>query len=357
MFLRLLLFPLAVLYDCATRLRNRLFDCNVLLHRRTFPLPIVCVGNLSVGGTGKTPHVEYLLRLLAPGRHVAVLSRGYGRKTKGFRLAGKGETAATIGDEPFQMHRKFPDVAIAADEKRCRGIDCLMSGARKPDAVILDDAFQHRYVQAGLYILLTDYSRLYTDDFLLPAGRLREARSGARRAHIIIVTKCPPRLTPAETENIKQRLRPTSDQRIFFTALRYADVRPLFPGTANPDFATATSALLITGIACPEPLRRHLGQMCADVRALPFPDHHTYTPADVRQMNATFGRLPSGAVAVTTEKDAVRLLPLADSLSPQLRAALYVQPIEIYFLDDTNKVFNKIITDYVTENKRNSTMD
>lgn len=357
MFLRLLLYPFAVLYGCATRLRNWLFDHNVMLRRRTFPLPVVCVGNLAVGGTGKTPHVEYLLRLLSPGRHIAVLSRGYGRKTKGFRLADEGETAATLGDEPFQMYRKFSGAAIAVDENRCHGIDRLLGGTCIPDAVILDDAFQHRYVQAGLYILLTEYSRLYTEDFILPAGRLREARTGARRAHIIIVTKCPPQLTTDEMADIRQRLHPAPGQRIFFTALRYADARPLFPEAGARKWETAPAALLVTGIARPKPLRRQLERIFPDVHALAFPDHHTFVPTDVQRMNTAYTRLPAGSIAVTTEKDAVRLQPLSDSLSPELRAALYVQPVEITFLDNTNDTFNQIIIDYVTENQRNSTMD
>lgn len=357
MFLRFLLFPFALLYGCVMCVRNLLFDAGVLRQRK-FPLPVVCVGNLAVGGTGKTPHVEYLLRLLAPRYAVAVLSRGYGRGTRGFLRAAPGVTARELGDEPFQMYRKFPAVTVAVDENRCHGLDRLLVGdGAVPDVVVLDDAYQHRYVRAGLYVLLTEYDRIYADDFLLPAGRLRESRSGARRAQVVVVTKCPPDLSETEKERVRRRLRLADGQRLFFSCLRYAALVPFVQdGTATLAGRPAV-ALLITGIARPGSLRRHLEACGLDIRQVAFPDHHTFTPADVRRMNDAYSELPAGAPAFTTEKDAVRLLPWAGHLSPALRAALLVQPIEVGMCGDTNEIFNQIIIDYVTENQRDGAVD
>ena len=350
MLLRLILMPFALIYGCVTSVRNLLFDIGVLRQRK-FPLPVICVGNLAVGGTGKTPHVEYLIRLLSPRHSVAVLSRGYGRRTHGFVRAAQGVTAAELGDEPFQMHNKYPAVTVAVDENRCHGINRLLHGASAtPDVVVLDDAYQHRYVHAGLYILLTEYGRLYADDCLLPAGRLRESRRGTRRARIIIVTKCPPRLTATDMERIRRRLRPTEGQQLYFTTLSYSTPRPLVGNESPAGSGNAATALLITGIAHPEPLQRHLEAQGMKVRALAFPDHHAFTPADVRRMNDAYAKLPDGSAAYTTEKDATRLRPLTRLLSPALCAALHVQPVETTFLNETSDKFNQIIIDYVTKN-------
>lgn len=354
-----LLQPAAWLYGLAVRLRNLLFNRGVL-RETAFPLPVICVGNLSIGGTGKTPHVEHLLRLLSPGRSVAVLSRGYGRKTKGFRLVAESDAAEAVGDEPLQMKRRFPGVTVAVDGDRVEGLRRLTERpAEAPDVVVLDDAFQHRYVKPGLSLLLTDYSRLFPLDRLLPAGRLREPASGKRRADVLVVTKCPPDLSQEERDEIRRLLDPLPRQRLFFTFLRYAPLRPFESGPSPAEIPSLVGrkVLVITGIARHEPLLDHLRAQGAEVTSLAFRDHHAFTPADVRRINAAFELLPpTSRLAVTTEKDAVRLAAL-DGLSPRLVPALYVQPVETAFIGDETQVFNQFIIDYVTTNSANCGVD
>ena len=368
---RLLLLPFAWAFDAVTRLRNALFDTGVM-RRRSFPLPVIAVGNLSVGGTGKTPHTEYLLRLLSGDRRVAMVSRGYGRSTRGFRLASPGDTAGDIGDEPWQMWHKFPQILVAVDGDRCEALDRLLADGRAlPDVAVLDDAFQHRHVRAGLYVLLTEYGRLYTDDWLMPVGRLRESARGARRADIVIVSKCPHSLTPDQAAAVRRRLRLRAGQELFFTAVDYGVPYPLFRDDALPVMSAPLRVLVLTGIARPRPLLDYVGRDGVAVTSLAFPDHHAFSARDVRRINDAFARLPFGSVAVTTEKDAARLFPLREALSPALRRALYVQPVETVFLDpryDTpaqacgtaepaQERFNQIISDYVERDTRNRQMD
>lgn len=368
---RLLLLPFAWLYDAVTRCRNWLYAVGLLRQRR-FPLPLIVVGNLSVGGTGKTPHTEYLLRLLAGDRRVAMLSRGYGRSTRGFLQAAGGMTAADIGDEPWQMWRKFPQATVVVDGDRCEALDRLLADRdRRPDVVVLDDAYQHRSVRAGLNILLTEYGRLYTDDWLMPAGRLRESARGARRAQVVVVTKCPASLSVAGMERVRRRLALRPRQELFFTKMVYGEPYPLFPDEALPVMSAPLRILALTGIAHPRPLLDHMGREGVAVTSLAFPDHHAFTPADVQRIGATFSRLPFGSIAITTEKDAARLFPLREALPQALRRALYVQPIEVAFLnpDDGGQRrrgtasiseqtrFNQIISDYVTSDTRNGAVD
>lgn len=345
----LLLRPAAGLYGIATQLRNALFDRGLLRSRR-FSVPVVGIGNLAAGGTGKTPHTEYLVRLLKPHIHVAVLSRGYGRKTHGFRVADAFCTAAEIGDEPCQIRRKHPDITVCVDEDRCDGIERLNDLLDPPFAILLDDAYQHRYVQPGRQILLTDFSRLYTRDSLLPEGRLREKAAGAARADLIIVTKCPPALRPDEAEAIRNELRPAPHQRLFFTATAYAQPQPLFEAAAAlPAESEAADVLAITGIARPEPMLRHLAEAGHRVSSLRFGDHHAFGPADTERMNRAFAALPRGSVALTTEKDAERLRLVEQHLSPMLKKALAVLPIEIRFLFEGKEEFDRMILNYVSQ--------
>lgn len=349
-----LLWPLACLYDLVMSLRNAAFNRGWLPSRR-FPCATIAIGNLAVGGTGKTPHAEYLLRLLSPQHRVALLSRGYGRRTHGFVMANAESTAADIGDEPLQMQRKFPQVQVAVDEKRCEGMERLLAQAKRPEVVVLDDAYQHRYVCAGLYILLTDFSRLYVNDFVLPAGRLRESKRGARRAQIVIVTKCPEGLNEAQRSDIRQRLRLSTSQKLFFTTFRYGERRPLF--AEGKQCATSGSVLALTGIARPEPLYEHLRRERFQVTPLRFPDHHAFTPSSIALMNRTFSDMPEDTMVVTTEKDAARLRSIANQLCPSLRRQLLVQPIEVAFLKEngkpTEELFTQIINNYVTSNQTN----
>lgn len=342
--LRWFLFPLAVLYGGVTKVRNWLFDLGIL-EEQPIMIPSIAVGNLAVGGTGKTPHVEYLLRLLTPQYRVAMLSRGYGRHTKGLQAVSIKAHPDAVGDEPLQVKRRFPQSLVVVDANRRRGVKWLtQQGA---EAIVLDDAFQHRYVRPGIRILLTTYNRPYTKDELLPMGRLREAQQGAKRADIIIVTKCPSALSPATRDAIVQDLKCREGQSVFFTCNHYGTPYALFPD-ASP-YRQSANLAVITGIAHPEPLITHFAKD-ATVVALRFPDHHRFTKADLQRIEQETAHVSQ---VITTEKDATRLLPYATSLSVTLRQKIYVQPIEVAFLSDENS-FNNIIISYVSTHQRNS---
>lgn len=253
------LWPVSMLYGIGASIRNKLFDWG-MLRSRSFPFPLICIGNLTVGGTGKTPHTEYLIRLLKKEFKVAALSRGYKRETKGFVLASSSSTAAEIGDEPFQMARKFPDITVAVDADRCEGINLIQEKCPATEVILLDDAFQHRYVTPGLSVLLTDYNRPIYEDQLLPAGRLRETRNGKKRADMIIVTKCPAGLSDTEQESIKRKLQPHSGQKVLFTTMKYGKLQPLFANAAERSLDSLKKQeeiLLLTGIASPDGLAKH----------------------------------------------------------------------------------------------------
>ena len=319
--MRFLLLPFAILYGLGVRLRHFLYDRGWLSSKR-YPFPILCVGNLAVGGTGKTPMVEYLVRLLGQ-EQVAVLSRGYRRKTKGFFLADDSATAMTLGDEPYQYHRKFPRATVAVCESRQEGIERLLENPHFK-YIILDDAFQHRKVQAGTNLLLTSYDKLYTQDFLLPVGSLRDIRGRARKAQIIIVTKCP-ELTQAEQEKIIQQLKPLPSQKVYFTTIAYSDrVYSHEDSQALKDFI-ATPFTLVTGIANPTPLVDFLEKKGASFEHLAYSDHHHFS-------NRELELLRQKGCILTTEKDYVRL----EGALP----TLYYLPIETQFLNDQRLIFN-----------------
>ncbi len=335
--------------------RNRLFDKGVL-RSTAFPLPVISVGNLAVGGTGKTPHTEYLLRLLSrEGYRCGMLSRGYGRTTKGFREVAGGQPSET-GDEPFQVQQKFPEVRVCVCENRPEGISKMLATGKRPEVIVLDDAYQHRYVTPSLSILLTDFARPYSRDYVMPAGRLRESRSGARRADIIIVTKCPPTLSEEERQNLHDELHPENRQHVFFTRMRYAALRPLFPEAADlcATFAEGErKTLLLCGIANPRPLAEHIATKYGKPDVESFADHHSFTDAELRR---TAERAEHYEAVITTEKDAVRLA--AKHIPDALRRRLLVQPIEPEFLSaEEAEKFNQIITHHVAENQRNSRVD
>ena len=319
--MRFLLLPFAILYGLGVRLRHFLYDRGWLSSKR-YPFPIVCVGNLAVGGTGKTPMVEYLVRLLGQ-EQVAILSRGYRRKTRGFVLADDSATAMTLGDEPYQYHRKFPRATVAVCESRQEGIERLLENPHFK-YIILDDAFQHRKVQAGTNLLLTSYDKLYTQDFLLPVGSLRDIRSRAHKAQIIIVTKCP-ELTQTEQEKIIQQLKPLPSQKVYFTTIAYSDrVYSHEDSQALKDFI-ATPFTLVTGIANPTPLVDFLEKQGASFEHLAYSDHHHFSNRELELLRQK-GRI------LTTEKDYVRL---EGALS-----TLYYLPIETQFLNDQRLIFN-----------------
>ncbi len=297
-FLRKLLWPLGVVYGAITGVRNMLYDRGILKSEQ-FDIPIIAVGNLSVGGTGKSPMIEYLIRLLSEKYKIATLSRGYKRKSEGFVLADKSSDAETLGDEPYQFHRKFPNVSVAVDANRRRGIKKLVELV-KPDVILLDDAYQHRKVRAGFYILLTSYDSLYVDDLILPAGNLREGRAGSVRADIIVVTKCP-QLTDAEQVEIRKKLKSRNDQPVYFSKICYGDEVIGDQRSYSVLDIRKESKLLIAGIAKPQPFIDHLRS--ADDDILIFPDHHSFSNEDV----AKFISKAAGRKIVTTEKDYVRI--------------------------------------------------
>lgn len=365
--LSILTAPLSLLWGMVVFVRNQLFD-HGLLKSQSFGVPVICVGNIAVGGTGKTPHVEYLLHLLhQQGYRVAMLSRGYGRRTRGYVLANEHHTAADIGDEPFQISRNCPFAQVAVAEKRVTGICRLLDQDNPPQVIVLDDAFQHRYVKAGLNILLTDARRLYTDDHLLPWGRLREPASSARRAQVVVVTKC--------VGGNRPELPLQQGQHLFYSQIKYAALQPfdrqstiLADNSAQETECYANrSVLLIAGIANPLPLVDYVSDQGAqNVTTLSFADHHAFTVKDALRINQAWQKLMADSapdarppLAITTQKDATRLQTLIPHLAPTLRRALCVQPITVEISENAiySPTFNQIIIHYVSQNSRNSRVD
>lgn len=352
------LYPFASLYGMGVMLRNRLFDWNIL-KSRTFPLPVISIGNLTVGGTGKTPHTEYLLSFLTDSLHVAVISRGYKRKTKGFLMASQTSTSQDIGDEPFQIKYKFPAAMVAVDADRCRAIEKILALKEpKVDVVLLDDAFQHRYVKAGLNILLTDYNRLICDDKLLPVGNLREPLHGRHRANIVIVTKCPADIKPIDYNIVTKRLNLYPFQRLFFSTFAYGALYPVFGDRSDKllleNLLTFDDVLLVTGIANPLYLKEELSIYCKQLEAMTYKDHHDFSKKDLEAIDEKFAGLKGPKkIILTTEKDAMRFLNMPD-LQDSIKQALYAIPVEVEILQDKQVEFNKNILDYVREDQRNS---
>jgi tetraacyldisaccharide 4'-kinase len=345
--LRKLLFPFAILYGLITSIRNFLFDKGIL-KSYSFDLPVIAVGNLSVGGTGKTPQIEYLIRLLSDKYKIATLSRGYKRQSKGFILADANSNATILGDEPFQFYKKFPSIQVAVDADRKNGIEQLLSLTEKPEVILLDDAFQHRKVKAGFYILLTSYGDLYSDDFMLPTGNLRESRSGAQRANMIIVTKCPFNLSLDEQNAIKNRLKVSENQELYFTFIAYEEFIYGENRKINVNEIQSAAKLLVAGIAKPEPFFAYL-QDTNDV-CLSFPDHHNFTDKDILEIK----NLAQNNIIITTEKDYMRL---KGSLPSE---QLFYLPIQSSFVsgpETSGDNFDKTIIDYVGTSTRNGKSD
>ncbi|SHF95077.1 lipid-A-disaccharide kinase [Bacteroides faecichinchillae] len=363
------LYPVSWIYKSVVAMRNKLFDWGVF-QSKSFNIPVICVGNLAVGGTGKTPHTEYLIKLLRDNYQVAILSRGYKRRTSGYVLATPQSTVKTIGDEPYQMHTKFPSVTLAVDENRCHGIEKLLH-LKEPtvDVILLDDAFQHRYVKPGLSILLTDYHRLFCDDTLLPAGRLRESINGKNRAQIVIVTKCPQDIKPIDYNIITKRLNLYPYQQLFFSSFRYGNLRPVFSqndsdsvtkDSSNKEVPlsslTDANILLVTGIASPTPILERLKEFTQNIDLLSFGDHHDFSHRDIQLVKERFKKLKSEQrIIITTEKDATRLLH-HPAVNEGLKPFIYALPIEIEILQNQQDKFNQHIINYVRENTRNRSL-
>ena len=323
--------------------RNLLFDKNYL-KSAAFNFPIICIGNLAVGGTGKTPMVEYLIRLLKNDYAVATLSRGYKRKTKGFGIANKNTTALEIGDEPMQFHLKFPDVTVAVGEERLAAIPQLLHDRPGTQIILLDDAFQHRTVRAGLNILLTEYKNLYSRDLLLPAGDLRDSRHSAKRAEIIIVTKCRENLSVEEKKRIEAELAPEENQSLFFTAIQYAQPYHLFSKKLFP-ITHGLELLLVCGIANPKPLKEFLTTHIQSYDMLNYPDHHIFSIDDLADIKKQFEKMHSAnKIILTTEKDGVRLQKFENELK---NLPIYVMPIEHSFLFNDGDRFSGLVHDFI----------
>ena len=337
-FIRKILFPLSILYSAIASIRNFCYDKG-LLKSYAFNLPIIVVGNISVGGTGKTPQIEYLIRLFADKYKVASLSRGYKRKSSGFILADSNANAEIIGDEPFQYYTKFPNIQVAVDADRKNGIEQLLSNPIKPNLILLDDAYQHRRVKAGFYILLTSYNELYSDDFQLPTGNLRESCKGAKRANIIVVTKCPSDLSIVEQDNIKDKLAISANQKLFFSTIEFDEYVYSENGKQLVSELQNVDKLLLAGIAKPHTFFAHLQSDKED--CLTFSDHHQFTEKDLLEIN----NKAQNKIIITTEKDFVRL---KGSLPKE---QLFYLPIKTKFLFESDN-FDKIITTYVESSTR-----
>lgn len=355
-FLRIIAFPLSFLYGAILAIRNKMYDLGIM-PSKAFEVPVISVGNLCVGGTGKTPHIEYIIRLLKTEFYIATLSRGYGRKTKGFLIADTQSSSNDIGDEPLQFKRKYPQVRVAVDAERVNGIWQLQKNYPSLQSILLDDAFQHRSVKPGLNLMLTDYSKLYMNDFVMPTGSLREFRGGADRADIIIVTKCPNILLPIERKRIISEIQPKPYQRVYFSYIRYGDIIPLFGEQKNPFpkefyFERNYSMLLLTGIANTAPLEYYLKDKVKNIERVKFPDHHNFTKNDIQGIQKIFNNIASAnKIILTTEKDAMRLRSpeYADLLKD---LPLFYMPIEIDFHDKDKEEFNEQIVHYVRANQK-----
>ena len=350
--------PLSCLYGMGVGVRNYLFDMGILKSRK-FDLPVISIGNLTVGGTGKTPHTEYLIELLKDRYNVAVLSRGYKRKSSGFILSKSNTSVQQIGDEPYQMKQKFPDIEVAVDKDRCHGIEKLLEHDNAPDTdvILLDDAYQHRYVSPGLNILLVDYHRLACYDELLPAGRLREPFGEKNRANIVIITKCPTTCKPIDYRVVTKAMDLYPFQRLFFSTLEYGELVHVYNGSRRAlSDIRHDEILLLTGIASPEQLIHDLKKHNKHIHPLSFPDHHNFSSEDIKTINESFANIKSDRkIVITTEKDACRLKTIS-GLSKEICDNLYIIPVKIVFLRGQQDVFNEKIIEYVRKNPRNGSL-
>lgn len=342
LLLAILLSPLSLLYGMGVSLRNMLYDAEVIKASR-FSLPLIGVGNLSIGGAGKTPHIEYLIRLLSPYINVATLSRGYNRSTSGFRFVSPGDTALISGDEPLMYARKFPGLNVAVCENRALAIPQMLQRFPDIQTILLDDAFQHRSVKPFIQILLTPYDRPFTGDYLLPGGRLREWRSAYKRADIMIVSKCPDAISETEREQWIKKLSPLPHQKVFFTRYQYNKIYQFYDARYTMEISKDHDVLLISAIANTAYLNEYLKKSALSHNSIEFEDHHYFTPRDVQEIIDAFYRRTSPIrYVLTTEKDAVRLLPYRQKLL-DARVPVFVLPVEVAFLGSDGPDFDEYI--------------
>lgn len=354
---QILLFPFSFLYGLCVGMRNMLYDIDILSGHE-FDLPVISVGNITVGGTGKTPHVEYLVRLLSSNYHVAVLSRGYKRKTSGFVIAGEKTTVHEIGDEPYQIHKKFPEIQVIVDENRVRALKKIEEEMKDIQVVLLDDAYQHRSVKPGLSVLLIDYNVPLSKELYLPAGRMRESRHGGKRADIVLFTKCPETLTIEESIRVKQ-FNPSPDQQVYFTKVEYGNPVPVFSegdeGLTMEKLVDDYRApvLVVTGIASPDTFLQHIKKYAKNIEVLSYPDHYRFKKKDMERIGMVLEKMPGEKkIILTTEKDAMRLTGFYNFEVPFGERWFYI-PIKVAVLQKSEKEYleNQIIK-YVRDNQR-----
>jgi tetraacyldisaccharide 4'-kinase len=352
-----ILFPISLLYGFIIYIRNRLYDYKIFKSNH-FDVPIISIGNITVGGTGKTPHIEYLVDFLKSEFKLATLSRGYKRKTKGFILSNKNSTAEEIGDEPRQIKQKFPNISVAVDADRTNGINQLLKHNKDLDVILLDDAYQHRKVSVNLSILLIEYSRPIDKDFMLPLGDLREQAFEKQRANIIIITKSSKDLKPIDRRVIFNNLKSYPYQHVFFTTFDYGEINPVFNSLLKPSNNVAYKGfeiLLVSGIANPRPLKEYIAEnISKNIIELEYSDHYNFKESDFLNIKQKFNSIDSDKkIIITTEKDAMRLQKFSN-IAEDLKDSFFYIPIKVKFLNDRTDNFNQQIIEYVRKNKKHS---
>ena len=353
-----LLYPVSLIFGLITNFRNFLYNTKILPSSE-FAIPVICIGNITVGGTGKTPHTEYLVNLLQKQFKVAVLSRGYKRASTGFQIVTASSIVSDTGDEPLQIACKFPDALVVVDRNRKNGIKEIIKSYPEIEVILLDDAFQRRQITPGFSILLSDFGRLMTRDYMLPYGNLRENISNIRRANVIIVTKSPVNISAMQRRLIVNEINKASYQKIFFTSVKYNSPKPIFITNnplSEPDFSkpNITGILLVTGIANPRPFKEFIQTIADEVIHLQYPDHYNFKENDITTISESFAKLKSQVkYIITTEKDSVKLKELTNA-TDLLQNSVYYFPIGIDFLNGYKNDFDKLIIDYVRKNKRNN---
>ncbi len=353
--MRWLLLPISLIYGLAISIRNKLFDWG-WKKSNEFNLPVIGVGNITVGGTGKTPHIEYLIKILISEYSLACISRGYKRITRGFKEVSTLSKAIDVGDEPLQIKQKFPKANVIVDEKRVHAIETMLTGKNEPQVVLLDDAYQHRYVDPGLNILLIDYNKPITKDFLLPVGRLREPARNRNRADIVIITKCPEELNPLDFRIMSKELNLFPYQGLYFTTFEYKALKPVFSDEhrlLQIDDLKGVVVILVTGIANPNPIYKKLEKANAVLKKMPFPDHHDFSHGDINKITSTFMAInEKNKIIICTEKDAVRFKSgsYTDELS---KLPVYSLPVEVKFLNNEEEKFILALKTFTKNNNSN----
>lgn len=353
------LYPFSLIYGIITGIRNFLYNSDILKSVE-FQLPVICVGNITVGGTGKTPHTEYIADLLRSSFKVATLSRGYKRKSKGFRIADKGSSVSEIGDEPMQIFQKLPDVLVTVDRNRVNGVKNILNSNPETEVIILDDAFQHRSITPGFTILLSDFERLIIRDHMLPYGNLRESIGNMRRADIILITKSPEDISPIQRRIIVKEVNKAPYQNLYFTTFIYKPAIPVFTDEQEKTPEKLLSGkegngiVLVTGIANPQPFREYLENNFEEIIHLSFPDHYTFREKDFEEIQHSVNNLKTAhKYVITTEKDAVRLREFVN-IAQSFKKLFYYIPVGVHFLNNDKEEFDNLIIDYVRKNKRNN---